>query len=177
MLSSCSCYEIVNKNMTFNSTKVCFTLEKKSPCSHYAQKSWYKKVFTVRLLVLETCILFLPSSFLFSFYRSLFSVSVPSLAPSPFFLSLNLTYPFVLVVFRWYGQEKECEDYNTGKPYTCYIPRDLALFTPYEIWVEASNQLGSAVSDVIYLDILDVGELCALRPFDLSGHCIVGWLS
>ena len=58
---------------------------------------------------------------------------------------------------RWYGQEKECEDYSAG-PYTCYIPRDLALFTPYEIWVEASNQLGSATSDVISLDILDVGE-------------------
>ncbi|KAG7456809.1 hypothetical protein MATL_G00239820 [Megalops atlanticus] len=57
---------------------------------------------------------------------------------------------------RWYGREKECEDYNTGQPYTCYIPRDLALFTPYEIWVEASNQLGAATSDVIILDILDV---------------------
>ncbi|KAL0201251.1 hypothetical protein M9458_004438, partial [Cirrhinus mrigala] len=56
----------------------------------------------------------------------------------------------------WYGREKECEDYSAGEPYTCYIPRDLALFTPYEIWVEASNQLGTATSDVIYLDILDV---------------------
>ncbi len=67
---------------------------------------------------------------------------------------------------RWYGREKECEDYSTAEPYTCYIPRDLALFTPYEIWVEASNQLGTATSDVIYLDILDAGE-CAwpLTPF------------
>ncbi|XP_029607178.1 cytokine receptor-like factor 1 isoform X6 [Salmo trutta] len=57
---------------------------------------------------------------------------------------------------RWYGRERECEDYSTGQRYTCYIPRDLALFTPYEIWVEASNQLGTATSDVITLDILDV---------------------
>lgn len=66
---------------------------------------------------------------------------------------------------RWYGREKECEEYTTGDPYTCYIPRDLALFTPYEIWVEASNQLGSATSDVIYLDILDVGECVTFDPF------------
>lgn len=59
---------------------------------------------------------------------------------------------------RWYGREKECEIYSTGKHrYSCYIPRNLALFTPYEIWVEAANQLGSATSDIITLDILDVG--------------------
>lgn len=70
-----------------------------------------------------------------------------------------------MVFCRWYGQEKECDDYSGGQPYTCYIPRDLALFTPYEIWVEASNQLGSATSDVINLDILDVGECVSARVF------------
>lgn len=59
---------------------------------------------------------------------------------------------------RWYGKEKECEDYTHTQPYSCSITRDLHLFTPYEIWVEASNQLGRATSDVITLDILDVGE-------------------
>lgn len=59
---------------------------------------------------------------------------------------------------RWYGKEKECEDYTHAQPYSCSITRDLHLFTPYEIWVEASNQLGQATSDVITLDILDVGE-------------------
>lgn len=66
----------------------------------------------------------------------------------------------VLVVFvcRWYGAEKECEAGSTGRQrYSCHIARDLALFTPYEIWVEAANQLGSASSDIIVLDILDVG--------------------
>lgn len=43
-------------------------------------------------------------------------------------------------------------------PHSCHIPKDLALFTPYEIWVEATNRLGSARSDVLTLDILDVGE-------------------
>ncbi|XP_074517568.1 cytokine receptor-like factor 1a isoform X2 [Sebastes fasciatus] len=57
---------------------------------------------------------------------------------------------------RWYGKEKECEDYTHTQPYYCSITRDLHLFTPYEIWVEASNQLGRATSDVITLDILDV---------------------
>ncbi|CAG10337.1 unnamed protein product, partial [Tetraodon nigroviridis] len=57
---------------------------------------------------------------------------------------------------RWYGKEKECEDYTHVQPYSCSITRDLHLFTPYEIWVEASNQLGRATSDVITLDILDV---------------------
>ncbi|XP_044232042.1 cytokine receptor-like factor 1a isoform X1 [Thunnus albacares] len=57
---------------------------------------------------------------------------------------------------RWYGKEKECEDYTHTQPYSCSITRDLHLFTPYEIWVEASNQLGRATSDVITLDILDV---------------------
>lgn len=45
-----------------------------------------------------------------------------------------------------------------GQPYMCYVPRDLAIFTPYEVWVDASNQLGSATSDVVTLDILDVGK-------------------
>ncbi|XP_034531761.1 cytokine receptor-like factor 1a isoform X1 [Notolabrus celidotus] len=57
---------------------------------------------------------------------------------------------------RWYGKEKECEDYTHSQPYSCSITRDLHLFTPYEIWVEAINQLGQATSDVITLDILDV---------------------
>lgn len=57
---------------------------------------------------------------------------------------------------RWYGKERECEDYSRKDPYACFITKDLALFTPYEIWVEASNQLGSASSDVITLYILDV---------------------
>ena len=65
---------------------------------------------------------------------------------------------------RWYGKERECEDHSATDPYSCYIPRDLALFTPYEIWVEASNLLGSATSDIITLDILDVGE------------CVCGWV-
>lgn len=42
--------------------------------------------------------------------------------------------------------------------HSCRIPKDLALFTPYEIWVEATNRLGSARSDVLTLDVLDVGE-------------------
>ncbi|KAL6489948.1 hypothetical protein MHYP_G00002930 [Metynnis hypsauchen] len=81
---------------------------------------------------------------------------------------------------RWYGQEKECEDYSAG-PYTCYIPRDLALFTPYEIWVEASNQLGSATSDVISLDILDVvttdppADVHVSRVGDLEDQLTVRW--
>lgn len=59
---------------------------------------------------------------------------------------------------RWYGQDNTCEEYHTVGPHSCRIPKDLALFTPYEIWVEASNRLGSARSDVLTLDILDVGE-------------------
>lgn len=59
---------------------------------------------------------------------------------------------------RWYGRDNTCQEYHTAGPYSCHIPKDLALFTPYEIWVEASNRLGVAVSDVVMLDILDVGE-------------------
>ncbi|XP_077587350.1 cytokine receptor-like factor 1a isoform X2 [Stigmatopora nigra] len=57
---------------------------------------------------------------------------------------------------RWYGKEKECEDSAHSPPFSCAITRDLHLFTPYEIWVEASNRLGRAASDVLTLDILDV---------------------
>lgn len=67
---------------------------------------------------------------------------------------------------RWYGKEKECEDYAHTQPYSCSITRDLHLFTPYEIWVEASNQLGRSSSDVITLDILDVGECREAANFD-----------
>ncbi|OBS64701.1 hypothetical protein A6R68_06756, partial [Neotoma lepida] len=58
---------------------------------------------------------------------------------------------------KWYGQDNTCEEYHTVGPHSCHIPKDLALFTPYEIWVEATNRLGSARSDVLTLDVLDVG--------------------
>nr|XP_055072604.1 cytokine receptor-like factor 1b isoform X5 [Misgurnus anguillicaudatus] len=83
---------------------------------------------------------------------------------------------------KWYGKEKDCEE-NTGEQYTCYIPRDLAIFTPYEIWVEASNQLGSATSDVITLDILDVvttdppSDVYVSRVGDLEDQLSVRWES
>ncbi|XP_056614562.1 cytokine receptor-like factor 1b isoform X2 [Triplophysa dalaica] len=83
---------------------------------------------------------------------------------------------------KWYGKEKDCEE-NTGQPYTCYIPRDLAIFTPYEIWVEASNQLGSATSDVTTLDILDVvttdppSDVYVSRVGDLEDQLSVRWES
>lgn len=66
--------------------------------------------------------------------------------------------PALSAVRRWYGRDNTCQEYHTAGPYSCHIPKDLALFTPYEIWVEASNRLGVAVSDVVMLDILDVGE-------------------
>lgn len=67
-------------------------------------------------------------------------------------------YPHSAPTRRWYGRDNTCQEYHTAGPYSCHIPKDLALFTPYEIWVEASNRLGVAVSDVVMLDILDVGE-------------------
>uniref|UniRef100_A0A8D0PDH4 Fibronectin type-III domain-containing protein n=1 Tax=Sus scrofa TaxID=9823 RepID=A0A8D0PDH4_PIG len=71
------------------------------------------------------------------------------------FLHTNYSLKYKL---RWYGQDNTCEEYHTVGPHSCHIPKDLALFTPYEIWVEATNRLGSARSDVLTLDILDVGE-------------------
>ncbi|XP_039985605.1 cytokine receptor-like factor 1b isoform X1 [Xiphias gladius] len=85
---------------------------------------------------------------------------------------------------RWYGREKECENYSSGKQcYSCYIPRNLALFTPYEIWVEATNQLGSAASDITTLDILDVvttdppANVHVSRVGDLDDQLTVRWAS
>ncbi|XP_034036103.1 cytokine receptor-like factor 1b isoform X2 [Thalassophryne amazonica] len=85
---------------------------------------------------------------------------------------------------RWYGKEKWCEDYSTVQQrYSCYIPRDLPLFTPYEIWVEAANQLGSATSDIITLDILDVvttdppANVHMSRVRDLEDQLVVRWAS
>uniref|UniRef100_A0A8C1Y3W1 Cytokine receptor-like factor 1 n=1 Tax=Cyprinus carpio TaxID=7962 RepID=A0A8C1Y3W1_CYPCA len=81
---------------------------------------------------------------------------------------------------KWYGKEKDCEEY-TGQLYICYVPRDLAIFTPYEVWVEASNQLGSATSDVITLDILDVvttdppPDVLVSRVGDLEDQLSVRW--
>ncbi|XP_041648161.1 cytokine receptor-like factor 1b [Cheilinus undulatus] len=85
---------------------------------------------------------------------------------------------------RWYGKEKQCENYGTGKKhYFCYIPRNLALFTPYEIWVEAANQLGSATSEITTLDILDVvttdppANVQVSRVGDLEDQLTVRWAS
>ncbi|XP_034149804.1 cytokine receptor-like factor 1b isoform X4 [Esox lucius] len=82
---------------------------------------------------------------------------------------------------RWYGRERQCDDYSTGQNHLCYIPSDLALFTPYEIWVEASNQLGTATSDVITLDILDVvttdppDNIHVSRVGELEDQLTVSW--
>lgn len=81
---------------------------------------------------------------------------------------------------RWYGQDNTCQEYHTAGTYSCHIPKDLALFTPYEIWVEASNRLGVAVSDVVMLDILDVGEpghCCGVTaaPVTSRGGAAPGW--
>ncbi|XP_068175295.1 cytokine receptor-like factor 1b [Antennarius striatus] len=85
---------------------------------------------------------------------------------------------------RWYGTEKECENHSAEKQqYSCNIPRNLALFTPYEIWVEAANQLGSATSDVTILDILDVvttdppDDVQVSRVGDLEDQLTVRWAS
>lgn len=61
---------------------------------------------------------------------------------------------------RWHETETECANSGASaqQQYSCYIPSNLALFTPYQMWVEAANPLGSAVSDIITLDILDVGR-------------------
>ncbi|KAK1152586.1 cytokine receptor-like factor 1 isoform X1 [Acipenser oxyrinchus oxyrinchus] len=94
------------------------------------------------------------------------------------FLRTKYTLKYKL---RWYGHEKECEDYNLGEPHSCYIPRDLALFTPYEIWVEASNQLGAAGSDVTILDVLDVvttdppSDVQVSRVGELEDQLSVRW--
>ncbi|XP_072450532.1 cytokine receptor-like factor 1b isoform X2 [Chiloscyllium punctatum] len=79
------------------------------------------------------------------------------------FLHTNYTLKYKL---RWYGKENECQEMARAGPNSCYIPKDLALFTPYEIWVEASNKLGTAASDILSLDILDVVTTDA--PFDVQ---------
>lgn len=70
-----------------------------------------------------------------------------------------------MISCRWYGTETQCENSGTrAQPFSCYIPSNLALFTPYQMWVEAANQLGSATSDVLTLDVLDVGGSPKLFP-------------
>uniref|UniRef100_A0A670XU86 Cytokine receptor-like factor 1 n=1 Tax=Pseudonaja textilis TaxID=8673 RepID=A0A670XU86_PSETE len=82
---------------------------------------------------------------------------------------------------RWYGRDNICQEYHTAGPYSCHIPKDLALFTPYEIWVEASNRLGMAVSDVVMLDIVDVvttdppSDVHVSRVGDLEDQLSVRW--
>ncbi|XP_029819714.1 cytokine receptor-like factor 1 [Manacus vitellinus] len=96
------------------------------------------------------------------------------------FLHTNYTLKYKL---RWYGRDNTCQEYHTAGPYSCRIPKDLALFTPYEIWVEASNRLGVAVSDVVMLDILNVvttdppSDVHVSRVGDLEDQLSVRWSS
>ncbi|XP_038596158.1 cytokine receptor-like factor 1 isoform X1 [Tachyglossus aculeatus] len=96
------------------------------------------------------------------------------------FLHTNYTLKYKL---RWYGRDNTCQEYHTVGPYSCHIPKDLALFTPYEIWVEASNRLGSAKSEVVTLDILDVvttdppSDVHVSRVGDLEDQLSVRWSS
>ncbi|XP_053157324.1 cytokine receptor-like factor 1 isoform X2 [Hemicordylus capensis] len=93
-------------------------------------------------------------------------------------LHTNYTLKYKL---RWYGRDNTCQEYHTAGPYSCHIPKDLALFTPYEIWVEASNRLGVAVSDVVMLDIVDVvttdppSDVHVSRLGDLEDQLSVRW--
>ncbi|XP_063313380.1 cytokine receptor-like factor 1 isoform X4 [Pelobates fuscus] len=96
------------------------------------------------------------------------------------YLHTNYTLKYKL---RWYGKDNTCLEYHTMGPYSCHIPKDLALFTPYEIWVEASNRLGSTTSDIITLDVLDVvttdppSDVHVSRVGDLEDQLSVRWSS
>ncbi|XP_015862992.1 cytokine receptor-like factor 1 isoform X1 [Peromyscus maniculatus bairdii] len=96
------------------------------------------------------------------------------------FLHTNYSLKYKL---RWYGQDNTCEEYHTVGPHSCHIPKDLALFTPYEIWVEAANRLGSARSDVLTLDVLDVvttdppPDVHVSRVGGLEDQLSVRWVS
>ncbi|XP_073180613.1 cytokine receptor-like factor 1 isoform X7 [Lepidochelys kempii] len=96
------------------------------------------------------------------------------------YLHTNYTLKYKL---RWYGRDNTCQEYRTAGQYSCHIPKDLALFTPYEIWVEASNRLGVAVSEVVMLDILDVvttdppADVTVSRVGDLEDQLSVRWSS
>ncbi|XP_015281415.1 PREDICTED: cytokine receptor-like factor 1 isoform X3 [Gekko japonicus] len=94
------------------------------------------------------------------------------------YLHTNYTLKYKL---RWYGRDNTCQQYHTAGQYSCHIPKDLALFTPYEIWVEASNRLGVAVSEVVMLDIVDVvttdphSNVHVSRVGDLEDQLSVRW--
>ncbi|KAM6921137.1 cytokine receptor-like factor 1b [Xenentodon cancila] len=85
---------------------------------------------------------------------------------------------------RWHERENECDNYSTEKQdHSCYIAGNIALFTPYQVWVEAANQLGSATSDITYLDILDVvttdppANVQVSRVGNLEDQLTVRWAS
>uniref|UniRef100_A0A3B3W1N3 Cytokine receptor-like factor 1 n=1 Tax=Poecilia latipinna TaxID=48699 RepID=A0A3B3W1N3_9TELE len=85
---------------------------------------------------------------------------------------------------RWHGRENECENYSSEKKgHACRISSKIALFTPYEIWVEATNQLGSAASDISSLDVLDVvttdppANVRLSRVGSLDDQLMVRWAS
>ncbi|KAJ7308393.1 hypothetical protein JRQ81_008935 [Phrynocephalus forsythii] len=94
------------------------------------------------------------------------------------YLHTNYTLKYKL---RWYGRDNVCQEYQTAGPYSCHIPKDLALFTPYEIWVEASNRLGVAKSDMVMLDIVDVvttdppSDVHVSRVGELEDQLSVQW--
>uniref|UniRef100_A0A3Q3JAV6 Uncharacterized protein n=1 Tax=Monopterus albus TaxID=43700 RepID=A0A3Q3JAV6_MONAL len=76
---------------------------------------------------------------------------------------------------RWYREEKACEMYSTMKQcYVCYIPRNLA-----------TNQLGSATSDITTLDRVLVRPVTTDPPAnvqvnrvgDLDDQLLVCWAS
>uniref|UniRef100_K7FWG0 Cytokine receptor-like factor 1 n=1 Tax=Pelodiscus sinensis TaxID=13735 RepID=K7FWG0_PELSI len=44
------------------------------------------------------------------------------------YLHTNYTLKYKL---RWYGRDNTCQEYRTAGQYSCHIPKDLALLTPY----------------------------------------------
>ncbi|XP_015238123.1 PREDICTED: cytokine receptor-like factor 1 isoform X1 [Cyprinodon variegatus] len=85
---------------------------------------------------------------------------------------------------RWHEKENECENcIAENQGYVCHISAKIALFTPYEIWIEVTNQLGSTTSDILSLDVLDVvttdppANVQVSRIGTLEDQLMVRWTS
>ncbi|XP_066469754.1 prolactin receptor [Tiliqua scincoides] len=73
------------------------------------------------------------------------------------------------LLYKTEGREQanKCPDYISGGPNSCYFDKKLtSLWTAYNITVEATNSMGSSISDFHYVDTTSLAKLDP--PVDLS---------